>query len=141
MGAQRVARRSGSGPGAEHRGLGGPGEQRATFEVWRPPPTSTVDCPPATVATIGGALAMSFPALEAAQAELRTIFNEAGPDLDLRQVKSLPDGVTAGDVSAIGKHIKKLNDDIEALKGVQDAADRAYGNESGDGARPFASRP
>ena len=77
---------------------------------------------------------MSFPALKEAegqlaakQAELRTIFDEAGPDLDMSKVKSVD-----GDSAAIVEHIRALNaelDDLgkkaDGLREVAKAADRA----------------
>lgn len=87
-----------------------------------------------------------FPALKEAeerlaakQAELRSIFDEAGPDLDMGKVKSV-----AGDSAAIVEHIRALNaelDDLGAkaqgLRDVQAAAERAARvpeqRESGDG--------
>lgn len=87
-----------------------------------------------------------FPALKEAeerlaakQAELRSIFDEAGPDLDMGKVKSV-----AGDSAAIVEHIRALSaelDDLGAkaqgLRDVQAAAERAARvpeqRESGDG--------
>ncbi|PRY00696.1 phage major capsid protein [Allonocardiopsis opalescens] len=60
---------------------------------------------------------MKFPALEAKQAELKKIFDEAGPDIDMSKVKSIPG--TAADKVA---HIKALNAEIDALKQVERAA-------------------
>lgn len=80
---------------------------------------------------------MGFPALEALEAELAQVFEEAGDDLDLKQVKSWPGGVEAGNTSALARWVKKANDEIVELKGVQQAANGgAQGStESGDGAR------
>ncbi len=98
---------------------------------------------------------MPFPALEEAiekkqakERELAAIFDDAGPNLDLRQVKQerLPSGVKHGDTHAIASLIKKLNDEltdhgkeVDNLKGVQAAADaqkqgKPGSGESGDGA-------
>lgn len=93
-----------------------------------------------------------FPALKEAQerldaknAELAKIFDEAGPDIDFRQVKSLPAGVPMGDSRAIAALVRRLNEEAAAIgvevdeyKGVEAAAERARkgrpgAGESGDG--------
>ena len=68
---------------------------------------------------------MSFPALDAAKAELRGIFDEAGPEMDLSRVKSI-----AGDSATKMARIKTLNDRIDELERVAKAASRGHG-ESG----------
>lgn len=91
---------------------------------------------------------MPFPALveaeaklAAKQAELKTIFDEAGPDLDMAKVKSV-----AGDSAAIVEHIRALDAELndlgtkaEALRAVEAAAERAARipaqREDGDGAK------
>lgn len=97
---------------------------------------------------------MPFPALDEAiekkaakEAELAKIFDQAGPNLDLKAVKrdALPAGYREGDTSAIAALIKNINDEltdmgkeVDNLKGVQAAHDRQKGGrnggESGDGA-------
>jgi HK97 family phage major capsid protein len=105
---------------------------------------------------------MGFPALaekenafKAKKDELGGIFREAGPDMDLAQVKSIRG--TGIDKAA---YIRKLNDEltdlskeVDNLRAVQKAADRTKiagvnpdesgGNESGDGADSYnrASQP
>lgn len=89
-----------------------------------------------------------FPALKEAedrlaakQGELKSIFDEAGPDLDMSKVKSV-----SGDSAAIVEHIRALNAELDELgkkagelREVQAAADRAARipsqRESGDGAK------
>lgn len=65
---------------------------------------------------------MPFPALKEAQdkleaknAELFKLFEEAGPDLNLKQVKSLPAGVAYGDTRAVASLIRKYNDEASVL--------------------------
>lgn len=88
-----------------------------------------------------------FPALKEAegqlaakQAELKGIFDEAGPELDMSKVKS----VAGGDRQAVIEHIRALNTELDELgvkagelREIQAAADRAArvpaGRESGDG--------
>lgn len=98
---------------------------------------------------------MTFPALEeiegkvkAKRDELGTIFAEAGPEMDLKQVKSVK-----GTTFDIAAHVRKLNDELtdlsvkrDNLTAVQKAAERSRvagdenGNgESGDGGTPSAS--
>jgi HK97 family phage major capsid protein len=91
---------------------------------------------------------MSFPALkekeeklDAKRRELKSIFDEAGPEMDLTKVRVIK-GTTVDKAS----HIRKLNDEqtalgkeVDDLKAVQKAADRAKvaelgGGEHGDGA-------
>src|SRR5690349_14854216 len=98
---------------------------------------------------------MSFPALaekegakKARQDELAAIFREAGPEMDLTKVKSVK-GTTVDKAA----HIKKLNDEltdlskeVDNLRAVQKAADRAKvaevgGAEPGDGASDDYVRP
>lgn len=76
---------------------------------------------------------MPFPALEEAsgklkakQDELGKVFSEAGPELDLKKVTTLPSGVVKGDTRGIAEYIRKLNDEIttdskevDSLKGVE----------------------
>lgn len=73
---------------------------------------------------------MSFPALEAAEAELTKIFNEAGPDCDLSKVKSL----TGTNAAKAGK-IRELNETVGELRKVADQAQLGHA-ERGDGANP-----
>ena len=88
-----------------------------------------------------------FPALKEAegklaakQAELKGIFDEAGPELDMSKVKS----VAGGDRQAVLEHIRALNAELDELgakagelREIQAAADRAARipgqRESGDG--------
>lgn len=77
---------------------------------------------------------LDFPALKEAQGklelkqkELASIFSEAGPELDFTKIKSV-----SGDTRAKAAHIRGLNDEmtelsveIENLKGVGQAAERA----------------
>lgn len=93
---------------------------------------------------------MAFPALEeiegkvgAKRAELATIFDEAGPDIDFGKVKSVK-----GNTFDIAAHVRKLNDEMtdlskkrDDLQAVAKAADRARvagqqdgSGETGDGA-------
>lgn len=92
---------------------------------------------------------MVFPALQEAvekktakEKELAAIFEDAGPNIDLKQVKQerLPAGVKHGDTHAIAALIKKLNAElteygveVDNLKGVQDAADRQSKGKPGTG--------
>lgn len=94
----------------------------------------------------GGGSGMEFPALKEAKGkldakrkELATIFDEAGPDIDLAKVKSVD-----GDTSAKAAHIKNLNDEmadlgkkVDELREVAKAAgaardDRDAGEQSDD---------
>lgn len=92
---------------------------------------------------------MPFPALIAAedklaakQKSLRTIFDEAGPDMDMSKVKSLT-GDSADKVKAIREMNAELNDlgeEVKGLREVEAAAEAARkglsgGSEGGDGAR------
>ncbi|MER6343689.1 phage major capsid protein [Streptomyces sp. NPDC001595] len=76
-------------------------------------------------------MTISFPALEAKKAELKQIFEEAGPDMKMDRVTSIK-GSAAEKVA----HIRRLMDELEDLKAVQKTAEGGglYG-ESGDGAR------
>lgn len=93
---------------------------------------------------------MPFPALDelngkiaVKQKEIGTIFDEAGPDLDLKRVKSVK-----GDSHVIASHVRKLNDELTDLSKQRDdlvAVEKAHnasrvageGNgETGDGADP-----
>lgn len=95
---------------------------------------------------------MPFPALVEAEAKLASknaeiakIFDESGPDLDLKKVKSLPAGIAHGDTRAIAGLIRKLNDEASAvgkevddLKSVERAHNKAQdptsaAGESGSG--------
>jgi HK97 family phage major capsid protein len=65
----------------------------------------------------GGSSDIDFPALKEARGklgakrkELSTIFDEAGPDIDLAKVKSID-----GDTTAKAAHIKNLNDEMADL--------------------------
>ena len=94
---------------------------------------------------------MGFPALDEAvekktakQQELHAIFDDAGPNLDLKAVKSerLPAGVTVGDTHAIAALIRKLNDEltdmgkeVDDLKATEAAAVKARGGDKGAGER------
>jgi HK97 family phage major capsid protein len=60
---------------------------------------------------------VGFPALEAAQAELRKIFAEAGPDMDMSKVKSIT-GATADKIA----RIRELNGQIDQYQAVAKAA-------------------
>lgn len=92
---------------------------------------------------------MPFPALIAAedklsakQKSLRSIFDEAGPDMDMSKVKSLT-GDSADKVKAIREMNAELNDlgeEVKGLREVEAAAEAARkglpgGSEGGDGAR------
>jgi hypothetical protein len=98
---------------------------------------------------------MSFPALKEAQGrldakrdEVHSIFNEAGPELDLSKVKSVS-GVA--DAKGVAAHIRALNDEmgdlqkeVDDLMAVQKAVEdstksaerRENGSENGDHAGP-----
>lgn len=97
---------------------------------------------------------MPFPALEEAiekktakEKELAAIFDDAGPNIDLKQVKQerLPAGVKHGDTHAIAALVRSLNDEltkfgkeVDDLKGVEAAANaqksgKPGSGESGDG--------
>lgn len=98
---------------------------------------------------------MSFPALkdkegalDAKRRELKGIFDEAGPDMDLTKVRAIK-GTTVDKAA----HIRKLNDEqtalgkeVDDLRAVQKAADRAKvaelgHGEQGDGAGEDDYRP
>lgn len=86
---------------------------------------------------------MPFPALEETQgklklkrAELATIFDEAGPDMDLKKVKSVK-----GNTFEIAEHVRKLNDELtdlskkfDDLSAVEKAAKRAADGDDESGA-------
>jgi HK97 family phage major capsid protein len=74
---------------------------------------------------------MQFPALEAKKAELKKIFEEAGPDMKMDRVTSIE-----GSATEKVAHIKRLMAELENLKSIQKTTDSGgfYG-ESGDGAR------
>jgi HK97 family phage major capsid protein len=98
---------------------------------------------------------MSFPALKEAQGrldakrdEVHSIFNEAGPDLDLSKVKSVSG---ASDAKGVAAHIRALNDEmgdlqkeVDDLMAVQKAVEdstksaerREKGSENGDQSGP-----
>lgn len=65
-----------------------------------------------------------FPAYEEIQAQLKRIFDEAGPELDLSRVQSVPDEIR-GNASAISRHVKALNTRFEECKAVDAAAEHA----------------
>ena len=89
----------------------------------------------------GGGSGMEFPALKEAKGkldakrkELATIFDEAGPDIDLAKVKSVD-----GDTTAKAAHIKNLNDEMsdlgkkyDELREVAKAAGAARDTEDSD---------
>jgi HK97 family phage major capsid protein len=65
---------------------------------------------------------MPFPALkeitekiEAKQKDLWAVLDEAGDDLDLRRVKSVPAGVDHGDSHALAAWIRERNDELASL--------------------------
>jgi HK97 family phage major capsid protein len=98
---------------------------------------------------------MSFPALKEAQGrldakrdEVHSIFNEAGPELDLSKVKSVSG---ASDAKGVAAHIRALNDEmgdlqkeVDDLMAVQKAVEdstksaerREKGSENGDQSGP-----
>ncbi|UUW87406.1 phage major capsid protein [Pimelobacter simplex] len=93
-----------------------------------------------------------FPALKEArgklvakQDELGSIFAEAGPDLDLSKVKSIPG---AADTKAVAEHIRSLNDectdlakDVDDLAAVHKAAESSAGRGTrGGGVEPGAGQ-
>jgi HK97 family phage major capsid protein len=68
---------------------------------------------------------MPFPALQEAEdqvrakeAELKRVFDAAGPELDLKSVGRdlLPAGVKAGDTISVAEWIRKTNDELTGLK-------------------------
>lgn len=65
-------------------------------------------------------MSVEFPALEQKRAELRRLLEEAGPDHDMTQIKSISG--TAGEKAA---HLANLNLEIEQLKATQQAATAA----------------
>lgn len=89
----------------------------------------------------GGPTVIEFPALKEARGklgakrkELATIFEEAGPDIDLAKVKSVD-----GDTAAKAAHIKNLNDEmadlgqkVEELVEVAKAAGAARATDDSD---------
>lgn len=75
---------------------------------------------------------VDFPALRAAQDELKRILDDAGPAYDLGRVEIK--GCSTPDEKL--RHVKGLNDEISRLRSVADAAGSGYGYESGDGSRP-----
>lgn len=97
---------------------------------------------------------MPFPALkeatearEAKEAELKKVFDAAGPNLDMKAVGRdlLPSGIKHGDTHAVAAYIRESNDELtrlrkeeESLKAVEAAAADASGQkgrrEGGDGA-------
>jgi HK97 family phage major capsid protein len=90
---------------------------------------------------------MTFPALKEAEGKLEdrrkklaTIFNEAGSEMDLTKVKAVK-----GTTHEIAAHIRELNDEmtdlgkeVENLKGVQKAAERAKMSPESGGNEPGA---
>lgn len=80
--------------------------------------------------------------LDAKNAELAKIFDEAGPDIDFKRVKSLPAGTALGDTRAIAALVRQLNDEcsalgkeVEDLNAVEAAAGRAAKGRAGGGER------
>lgn len=96
---------------------------------------------------------MGFPALKEAEeafrakeTQLKSLFDAAGTNLDLKQIGRdlLPAGIKAGDTHAVAEHIRSENDELtrlrkeyESLSAVERAAKDASGKgrrEGGDGA-------
>lgn len=74
-----------------------------------------------------------FPALKAAQgrleaknAELAAIFEEAGPELDMKNVKSVSDPL--GAIRSLHEEINALGEEVDGLKAVQKAAEYSAAN-------------
>ncbi|WP_017974361.1 phage major capsid protein [Actinopolyspora halophila] len=71
---------------------------------------------------------MDFPALRDAEArleaknkELAEIFDEAGPDLDMKKVKSVSDPV--GTIRALHEEVNTIGEEVDGLKSVKKAAE------------------
>lgn len=77
---------------------------------------------------------MKFPALEAVKAELKQIFDEAGPELDLSKVTCVPGGK-----AAVLARVRELNAECEQLDEVTKAVNKGPAFLEGD-SRPRGSR-